>query len=614
MRQFWIPLLVTTTASADPIGRAAIPEGADINPDPPVAQSCGCEVSAPPKLLQIHGKTILKSSGEPGIGVTVVMTGGKEVYTAIADEQGEYRIDAPVGIYSIVLYYLSSRTQLTTDRMIVTDVELDPVIVDDTSQDYVCWGFGPHVPPLELTSQPYFGGTASRTLRPISRDRTHRAWIAPAAMADPARAATTLEGGRRFTGSPGVPLAFVDEVVTHTVNVPIELAQGGGGATAVALRSGSNDRRGDARVVLGVDDKTGASAGAETFAGGPLVKDHLWAAAGLVTRREHGELGSDGMLRIDAHASSQHEFLLVGLAHASGDDRAGWSEARWKAKLLDAKVELGAIATGELLERPRPLIAREIETELDPAQRLDRVGGLAYTKLRFHAHGYHMLFASAGAGSGRRDDTRHTDATYAIGDDWMITPAVTVTAGVRSEQRTLGADRTVVVAPRATLSWDPTKEGRSQLFVAYQRVPLVDDGLPGDFKSLGATAVDELATGVSYRRPLGQTMMGIAARAREDRVGGEAWVRRETARSVIHLQATSLDRIATLVAQHKLRDRGTLVTVGAVARVAEARQEGGAALGWKHSGSRTELTSELSIEGYTGTAGPGGRMILGILW
>lgn len=110
-------------------------------------------------------------------------------------------------------------------------------------------------------------------------------------------------------------------------------------------------------------------------------------------------------------------------------------------------------------------------------------------------------------------------------------------------------------------------------------------------------------------------MIGVAVRARDTRFGGEAWLRRDTTRSVIHVQATSLDRVATLLAQRKLRDRaGVLVTAGAAARVGEDRSEGGVALGFRRSRERAELTTELALEGYTGTAGPGGRMLLGILW
>lgn len=601
-------LLLTGTAHAD-----VIPEGADVNPDPPPSGGCSCEVSAP-KIVKLRGTVISKWAGEPAAGATIVVGehGGKGVYTAITDELGNYTLEISPGSYDVTLYYLDVTRELASNRLILDDLELAPTMIDDRSTGYTCWYISPWVPPVEITSMPRFGGVLSRELQPVSRDRTHLAWISPVAFADPTRAATNVEGGRRFTTAPGIPLAFVQDVTTYSRDVPIEYASGGGGATDVTLRAGNNERHGEARMIAGADDHDGKAQG-EAYLAGPLRKDHAWAAAGLVVQRDRGQLASDGMLRLDAQSSVDHSFMLAGLAHQAGDEQAGWSAARWKGKFRDGKLEIGAMATAELLDRPREIAAAQ--TPIDPGQHVDRLGGIAFAKLRMKAAGYHTMYASAASGIGTRDDVRHSDASYIIGDDWMWTPSLSLTTGVRVEQRMFDGDRATVVAPRAAIKWDPTKEGRSELFVGYQRVPLVDDGLPGDWKSLDDTSADEVAAGASYKRSSGNTMIGASVRHRDDQTGGDAWVRRETSRSVLIVQATSLERVATLIARRKLRDRnGLQLTAGAAARVSEERSEAGAAVTFKHSPSRQELTTEIAAEAYEGTAGPGARIVVGILW
>jgi len=607
-----LPLLTASTAVADP-DRG--PEGVEVNPEPRAPPSCGCEISTP-RVLTVRGTVRLKSTAELAAGATVVISsaGAKEAFTAITDERGAFEIALQAGTYDITIYYLEVTLVAVAHRLIVDDLELPPILLDDTDPaTFTCWYIGPHVLPPELTSLPRFGATISRPLRPIARDRTHLAWIAPVALADPTRAVTTVEDGRRFTRAPGIPAMFVEEVTTSSLDVPIGQAQGSGGASAVALRYGTNQLRAEARFVGGVDAGAAGSATTETVIGGPIAKDHLWIAGGLVARRDGGALATDGMVRLDAKGDG-HDVMLAGLAHDDGDTRAGWSAARWKRRVLDAKLELDATATAELLALPLATAARSISPS-PTARRLDRAGAGGSARLHFHGHGHHTATATASAGIGERDGIRHTDASYALGDDWWISSHWTVIAGVRLEQRGFGDARTRVVAPRATVKWDPTGEARGEVFVAYQRVPLLDEGLPGDWKSLAATSIDELIAGVSYRRLRGDTMVGIAAHQRDERTGGDAWLRRETARSVVHLQATSLDRVATLLAQHKLRDRaGTLVTAGASARVGEDRSEGGVALGLKRSPSRGELTAEVAGEAYAGTDGPGGRIVVGILW
>lgn len=603
MHRSWLLLVLAAgTASADPI-----PE--PVEPDPVVNNGCSCEISTP-KILTIRGRAFAKTSGDLAAGATLVLTDGKAVYTAITDELGDYKFDVAPGVYDLTVYYLATTQELVKQRMFVDDTTLDPVLIDDTitGTETGCY-FGPPGP--EFTSMPHFGAAISRQLQPVSRDRTHRAWIAPVAFADPLRAVTTVEGARRFTTAPGIPTAFVEDVNAYSRDVPIGVAAGSGGTAEVALRAGSNARQSEARLILGADGRDG-SASAETFMGGPLAKDHAWAAAGLVLGRDAGELTGDGMLRLDGKARD-HDLTLLGLAHDGVGEDAGWGMARWKGTFREGKLELGAHATGERLERSSEVAAREVT--IDPTRAIDRAGGIAYAKLRFKAAGYHSAHASVGGGAGRRDDLRHSDLSYAIGDDWNWTPSLSLTTGVRVEERTLDGDRARLVIPRVALRWDPTREGRSEVFAGYQRVPRIDDGLPGDWKSLDVLAVDEIYAGVGYRRSTGETMVGLALRQRDDRTGGDAWLRRDTRRSVVHLQATTLDRAATLLAQRKLRDRdGTQLGVGVTARASDVRSEAGVALGYKRSPSRRELTIDVAAEGYAATDGPGARIVLGMIW
>ncbi len=602
MRRLWfLLLLVAGPAVADPTPDP----GVEAPPEPPVSA---------PKVLTIRGRAWIKSTKDVAIGATVIVSVPDDStvsFAAISDERGDYQVEVPPGVYDITVYYGDATILVAKQRRFVDDVLLDPVMIEESLFSGLGCVFGP--PPVEMASLPHFGASIDRPLLPIARDRTHRAWIGAVAMADPARAATTVEGGRRFSAAPGIPAVFVQDVTTYSLDVPIALAHGGGGATDVTLRSGSNEHAGEARLILGVDDGRDANAAAETFLGGPLAKDHAWAAAGLVLRRDAGELEGDGMLRLDAQAQD-HQIMISGLAHDGRAEDAGWSTARWKAKWFDAKLEVGANVTGELLKRSPELAARATGGSIDAAHTVDRTGGAAFAKLRFKAAGYHTASATVGAGVGRRDGLQHTDASYAIGDDWMWTPSLTFVAGVRLEERTFAGDRARVVAPRAAIKWDPTREGRGEVFVAVQRVPLVDDGLPGDWKSLDQRSADELIAGAAYRRSEGDTMIGIAVRQRDDRTGGEAWLRRETPRTIVHLQATSLDRVATLLAQRRIYDRSdTRITLGTAARVTEDVAEAGIALGWKRS-RRKEIAAELSAEAYEGTAGPGVRLVLGMLW
>lgn len=612
--------------------------------------------------LALRGTLIGKRDRAPAIGATVVAvaTGGgatgEEV--VITDEGGRYELRVAPGVYDLIVYYVASTTSLARQIAITSDVELDVASVEDVSDPSDgCVFIIPRDPTLE--TQPRFGLATRRDAAPPSRDRTHRAWIAPVVGADARTAVTTVEGGARLPGAPGIPLAFIEEVQTHTMRVPITLPAGTGGAADLALRHGSNTPSGHARLVLGLDRPRApderASAGLEAIASGPLRKDLAWLAAGLAAQDDHrGARGAHGMLALQVMPSLTHRFAVVGLAGAAADGaRDGWTSARWTATPFDHKLELQAIATAERLTAPNiapsagpaELAARAAvpQAVAAPAEVTDRLGGRLALAWRGRAHGYHRLELSAGGGAGERDGARHADGSLAAGDAWQLRPNLQLDAGVRWEVRTYAGERAAVLAPRASLTYDFTREGRADAFVAYQRVPLLDDAAPGRWRGLPALARDELAAGAALSpERLPRIMIGAAVRARravageaaapatagpsapaELEAGVEAWLRVSGHRTHLHAAATSLDRAASVHAQRRLIDRGDdRLIAGVLARwtaagaAAGATGAGaGASLAWQRTGMLWHRGAlELALEAYAGAGGPGGRLVAGATW
>src|SRR5262249_48882787 len=150
----------------------------------------------------------------------------------------------------------------------------------------------------EIASYPRFGLAVRRSLYVVSRDRTHLAWVAPVAGADATTAVTTIDGGGRLHGAPGIPIALLDQGPTETMRTPIERATGSGGAIELSTLAGSNMVHGSGTVVVGLDRRSDANGGGELFAGGPLVEDAAWFAAGLVaTRATDSTIGTAGLAR-----------------------------------------------------------------------------------------------------------------------------------------------------------------------------------------------------------------------------------------------------------------------------------------------------------------------------
>ncbi len=628
VRYVWVSLSVAlltrsgqVIADTDP---CAVEEPA--NQPPPTQQP------PKPEPLRIQGVVRGKTSGELLIGVTVVAaqhgTKVADEAVAITDEHGAYSLAVPRGTYTLTFYYLDVTLEVP-NVVISTDTTFVPTILEEPKGNDLGCTFWLDSSP-DLGSMPRFGITTTRAVMPVSRDRTHRSWIAPAASADSNTAVTTISDGTRLQRAPGIPTAFVQEVSTSTLRVPIELAAGSGGAADVYLRGGSNETHGDARLVFGLDrarDATLATGGVEVFAGGPLRTDKVWMAAGLVANRQpDDQIDAHGMARLNYAKSSEHQGELVALAQALGDDtRDGWAQARWVSKFDDNKLELTAGATVEQLDLPASETARAIDLSGDVT---NRAGGQVGAKWRHKMAGYHQLVAIARGGGGLRGTTRHDDVTLGVGDDWQLRPNIELQVGVRADARRFGEARTQVLSPRVSLAYDFTKEGRSDVFIAYQRVPHLDDGLPGDWLAAPSRHHDELATGVSYlpNAASGAVMFGVGGRARwsaddEAKLGLETWVRYQHESTVLHAGATTLGNVGTLVGQRRVVDRkANVLYAGTSLRVAPDRREGGGVLVWKHTGdrdrerSRSDLSFDFSLEGYGGSEGPGARLLLGASW
>jgi hypothetical protein len=222
---------------------------------------------------------------------------------------------------------------------------------------------------------------------------------------------------------------------------------------------------------------------------------------------------------------------------------------------------------------------------------------------------------------------RGDDATIGVGDDWQIRPNIELQVGARAEARRFGDARTQVLAPRVSLKYDFTQEGRSDVFIAYQRVPRLDDGLPGDWLVADARHHDELATGVSYLPTAGNSsvMFGVGGRARwtadtKAELGLETWVRTIAfATSFMRARRRSATSERSSVSAGSSIAAPTISCGRRAAHRARSSEGGGAcgstrALAALIARNARDLSFDLALEGYGGTEGPAGRMLLGASW
>jgi hypothetical protein len=152
-----------------------------------------------------------KATGDVALGATVVATSasmtGEQV--VISDEHGAYAIDVPDGVFTLTVYYNDltfsrSNVLVAGSREAVINITVDSSLAKHYDEPY---DPGYNRSP-EISSVPRFGLSLPERNAPIARDRTHRAWIAPVAGADPVTSVTTIDGAPRLARrSPPRPAA-----------------------------------------------------------------------------------------------------------------------------------------------------------------------------------------------------------------------------------------------------------------------------------------------------------------------------------------------------------------------------------------------------------------------
>ena len=445
-----------------------------------------------------------------------------------------------------------------------------------------------------------------------ARDRTHHAWMEPAALADPTMAVTTVEGGARLAGAPGIPVAFLRNVEVQFLGIPLTARTASRGTAEVLLRHGDPSLRvrrdadfAENRMVVDYD-RSGTGAAFEVLAGTPLGKRAAFASGLVLDLHTGDQLGAHGMAAVDYAPSEAQALTLLAMFQTTRDGlRDAWTSARWSAKPSE-RLALRAVTTAERLS--------STVTELAPTT--SRVGGqldIAWTSVPRSAphededstHWQRELTVSASGGGGGVAGERHSDAAFAIGGALTrdAETGLKLDVGVRTEVRTVAGERAVVVAPRAALSLfrDRSESRRFNAFLAYQRVPHLDDGAPGAWRELDALAHHEVALGGTYVRAgkAVSLLLGTAAIARDTDLGAYAWFRLESQRGGgqwpwLFASATTFGRVAAMTAQHRLAtwSRHQLF-VGATARATPDHTTAGAALQWW-------LTSQLRDSGKLG--------------
>lgn len=449
--------------------------------------SAATGTAAGQEVPPLRGTVVDRDTGAPVVGATVVIAG----QAAITDEQGAYVIAAPATA-TVSVYYAD----------VVVERPWVPAIPIDTT-DY---GIGCYVPidpaPIDHAS-PALGVRVERDHLVVARGGTVDDLLAMVPAIAGLRREERIGGGLRLPGAPALSLVFADEVAIRGRGDDKAVVSSGGQVDVEPL-AGGNQRETMLRASFLHDGDAGGAIAA--LVRGPIDKDTAWYALGADLRPGTGQLYG----RVDVAASPDHQGRVIAVGTATGwpaatpssstiavprllgdmDGRVGdlWLDALWRSKLDDARLELEAGATTETLFVAGARVTRHAA----------RIGATR----RFRARGHHQLRATAEATA---DDLR-----VDLSDRWNLYPSLTLDAGVRAE-------RTVETTylPHASLTWDPTAEGRSQYFVDLARRHLDPDR---------AAIATELTAG-------GQNQVG------EKLVLGGAWRRAETdgiARDAVH--------------------------------------------------------------------------------
>jgi hypothetical protein len=549
--------------------------------------------------VKLHGTLVEKASNQPMVGATIVapLAGGENV--VISDDNGAFDIAVAPPTTTLTIYYGDT----TAEHVIVvapgaTEIDAGTIavavvarVVDDP---FVCSCELPMIDvdtALETTiSAPW---PASR-----ARDATS---IAALAAAAPGQQTTRLDGNRRLGGAPGIALGLLQEVDVYTMRGADSLDQASDGI-ALATPSGANDSRGAARIALGTD-----GAELEAGAGGPIVVDHAWWWAGAV----RGPDAEQELARVDYSASWGEQGDVVALhqsapatitprALGSIDTTDDYGAVAWMSKLDDAKLQLQGGASGE---------------RLDDGAITTRGAAHASIVRRQKLAGYHQLRASGEVGGGHAGGVSHRDASASLGDDWQVRPNITIDAGARCDERWFGRAHAEVWQPHATLGYDWTDEGSSQVFVAADRASLLDIGAIGGWLTAPRSRDDVLA-GVTYE-VAESWVVTVAARTSELagtwRSGADVAVDHR-GRIELHVTASSVEHAVAGYAALKL----DAVRAGASARWAPEPDDlygsqAGAFATW-HRALPHGMATDLGAEAIADRQGELARVVVGFAY
>ena len=447
----------------------------------------------------VHGYLVDSGQNEPMVGATIVATRAVGEDVAISDDNGAFQVQvAPAATTTLTVYY----NDASFERVVVvgagvTDVDAGRIafVVPPIKSEggFVCTCKSPMIDintALETSAQTW----------PTSRARDS-ASIAMLAAGAPRGQATWLDGNRRLGGSPAIALALLDEVDVYTMRGTHDLDGASDGVMA-RTADGTNDNHGTARIALGTDGPE-----LEAATGGPIAVDSAWWWAGAV-------LGPDGqqeLAKVTYAASVEEQGNVVALhqsepaipsnarAIALGDTSDDYGAARWVSKLDDAKLQLEGGATGERLDDGTLTTRGAIHARIED---------------RFKLEGYHDLRSFAEVGGGDASGTPHHDASASLTDNWQLVPNVVIDAGARWDERWFGAAHADVWQPHASIGYDWTDEGRSQVFVTADRASLLDAGAIGGWLTTPQWR-DDIAAGASYAFDDEDWLVTVAVRTSE---------------------------------------------------------------------------------------------------
>jgi hypothetical protein len=187
---------------------------------------------------------------------------------------------------------------------------------------------------------------------------------------------------------------------------------------------------------------------------------------------------------------------------------------------------------------------------------------------------------------------------------------------VRGEYRRFGDAEAHIASPRVALVYENAAADLTNIVVGIQRLPRLDDGLPGAWAGQTALYHDELVAGGAYM--LGDsTLLGIAGRARrtgeQTAYGADTWFRIDKRYTTVLATASSIERTAAFMGFYTLCcGIHTRTRAGFTLRTDPTSNEAAGTVAWMQVTGKRRL--DLQLEGFAGTHGPGGRLLAGASW